>query len=72
MELMYTLYINDKNNQIQTWWMNFLTSLPSDVKDIPKELKVWGATIPYDRNGYSDTIVFDKEENLAWFLLKWT
>jgi hypothetical protein len=51
--------------------MNFLLSLPADVKDIPKELKAWGATIPYDRNGYSDTIVFEKEEDLAWFLLRW-
>jgi len=67
----YPLSINDKNNQTQQWWINFLLSLPDNVKDIEKELKVWGATIPYNRNGYSDTIIFDKEEDLAWFLLKW-
>ncbi len=67
----YTLCINDKNNQTQQWWMNFLLSLTNDVKDIENELNVWGATIPYDRNGYSDTIIFDKEEDLIWFLLKW-
>ncbi len=54
--------------------MNFLLSLPSDAGHncVTSDLKKYGATIPYDRNGYSDTIVFDKEENLAWFLLKWT
>jgi len=67
----YPLCINDKHNQTQGWWMNFLLSLPNDVKDIEKELKVWGATIPYDKRGYSDTIIFDREEDLAWFLLKW-
>lgn len=67
----YPLSINDKNNQTQKWWINFLLSLPNDIKDIEKELKVWGATIPYDKNGYSDAIIFDKEEDLAWFLLKW-
>jgi hypothetical protein len=71
---MYTLCINDDNGQTQDWWMNFLLSLPSDAGHncVTSDLKKWGATIPYDRNGYSDTIVFDKEENLAWFLLKWT
>ena len=68
---MYTLCINDNTGQTQGWWMNFLFSLTANVKDIETELKVWGATIPYDRNGYSDTIIFDKEEDLAWFLLKW-
>jgi ribonucleoside-diphosphate reductase alpha chain len=41
------------------------------VKDIAKELKVWGATIAFDKHGHSDTIQFDKEEDLTWFLLKW-
>ena len=68
---MYTLCINDSCGYTQAWWMNFLFSLPADVKDIPKELKLWGATIPYDNHGYSDQVVFDREEDLAWFLLKW-
>ncbi len=68
---MYALCINDSTGQTQEWWMNFLLSLPSDVKDIPLHLKKWGARIDFDRHGYSDTITFDKEEDLAWFLLKW-
>lgn len=67
----YSLCINDKHNQTQDWWINFLLSLPDDVKDIPKELRAWGATIAYDKHGHSDTILFDKEEDLTWFLLKW-
>lgn len=67
----HILCIYDSSGQIQPWWINFLTSLPMGVKDIPKELKEWAATIPYNTNGHSDTIIFDKEEDLAWFLLKW-
>ena len=71
---MYTLCINNKNNQTQPWWLNFLFSLPryAGVTDLSSELKKWGATISHDRNGYSDTIIFDREEDIAWFLLKWT
>ena len=68
---MHVLCINDSSGQTQKWWFNFLSSLPADIKDIPKELKKWGATIPYNKNGYSDTIMFDREEDLSWFLLKW-
>lgn len=69
----YPLCINDKNNQTQPWWLNFLFSLPrhTGVTDLPAELKKWGATISHDRHGHSDTILFDKEEDLTWFLLKW-
>jgi hypothetical protein len=67
----HILCINDSQGQTQPWWINFLTSLSTGVKDIPKELKEWGATIPYNTNGHSDTIIFEKEEDLAWFLLKW-
>jgi hypothetical protein len=71
---MYTLCINDKNNQTQPWWLNFLFSLSryAGITDLSSELKKWGATIVHDRHGYSDTILFDKEEDLVWFLLKWT
>jgi len=71
---MYTLCINDKNNQTQPWWFNFLFSLPRDsgATDVASGLKKWGGRIVYDRNGYSNTIIFDREEDLAWFLLKWT
>ena len=67
---MYTLCINDENNQTQSWWLNFLINL-SDI-DVKAGLKKWGGRIEYDRNGYSDTIMFDREEDLAWFILKWT
>ena len=67
---MYTLCINDKNNQTQPWWFNFLFSL-NDI-DVKTGLKKWGGRVEYDRNGYSDTLIFDREEDLAWFLLKWT
>ena len=67
---MYTLCINDKNNQTQPWWFNFLFSL-GDI-DVKTGLKKWGGRVDYDRNGYSDTIIFDREEDIAWFILKWT
>lgn len=67
----YTLSINDSRGQTQKWWINFLISLPHDVKDIRKELIKWGATIPYDKSGHGDTIIFYKKEDLTWFLLKW-
>ena len=67
---MYTLCINDKNNQTQPWWFNFLFGLGDT--DVKTGLKKWGGRVDYDRNGYSDTIIFDREEDLAWFLLKWT
>ena len=61
---MYTLCINDKNNQTQPWWFNFLFSLQGT--DVKTGLKKWGGRIDYDRNGYSDTIIFDREEDIAW------
>ena len=67
---MYTLCINDKNNQTQPWWLNFLINL-NDI-DVKTGLKKWGGRVDYDRNGYSDTIIFDREEDIAWFILKWT
>jgi hypothetical protein len=67
---MYTLCINDKNNQTQPWWFNFLFSLGDT--EIKAGLKKWGGRIEHDRHGYSDTIIFDREEDIAWFLLKWT
>jgi hypothetical protein len=68
---MYTLCINDSTGRTQGWWINFLVSLPSDVKDVAKELKSWKASITYNTYGYGDTIVFDREEDLFWFLLRW-
>jgi len=69
---MHNLCINDSSGQTQEWWMNFLLSLPHDVKDIPKELKKWGARVDYDRHGYSDIVTFETEEALTWFLLRWS
>lgn len=40
--------------------------------DVKTGLKKWGGRVDYDRNGYSDTIIFDREEDIAWFILKWT
>ncbi len=40
--------------------------------DVKTGLKKWGGRVKYDRTGYSDTLIFDREEDLAWFLLKWT
>jgi hypothetical protein len=45
---MYTLCINDKNNQTQPWWFNFLFSLQDT--DVKTGLKKWGGRIDYDRN----------------------
>jgi hypothetical protein len=67
---MYTLCINDKNNQTQPWWFNFLFSLGDT--DVNTGLKKWGGRVEYDRSGYSDTIIFGREEDLVWFILKWT
>ena len=67
---MYTLCINDKDNQTHPWWFNFLFSLKDT--DVKTGLKKWGGRVDYDRNGYSDTIIFDREEDIAWFILKWT
>lgn len=67
----YTLGINDSRGKTQKWWIDFLSSLPHDVKDIPKELAKWGGRLDFDRYGHTGTIIFDKEEDLTWFLLKW-
>ena len=48
---MYTLCINDKDNQTQPWWFNFLFSLRDT--DVKTGFKKWGGRIDYDRNGYS-------------------
>ena len=69
---MHNLCINDSSGQTKEWWINFLLSLPNDITDIRKELKKWGARVDYDRHGYGDTVTFDNEKDLAWFLLKWT
>ena len=68
---MHNLGINDSRGKTQKWWIDFLRSLPHDVKDIPKELEKWGAKLDFDRYGHSGSITFDNEEDLAWFLLRW-
>ena len=67
----HNLCINDENNNTQQWWMNFLYSIPRECRDIQPYLRACGARFEYDRHGYSNTIIFDREEDLTWFLLKW-
>lgn len=72
--MIYNLCINDKSNQTQTWWMNFLLGMPSTagVEDIAYSLKQWGARVDYNAAGYSDVVTFDREEDMTMFLLRWS
>lgn len=69
----YNLCINDSRGKTQKWWIDFLRSLPHDVDhDIPKELEKWGGRLDFDRYGHTGSIIFDKEEDLTMFLLRWS
>lgn len=70
---MYVLSINDDNGQTRSWWYNFLSSLGSNgTHDLGKEFAKYNAKIVLsDSTPFNDTIEFDSEEDLIWFLLKW-
>lgn len=67
----YTLMIHDNTSHA---WFNFLRSFSNDARhdEVISELKEWGGRIDYDTHGYSDIVIFDRIEDAAWFLLKWS
>ena len=69
---MYELCIN-KDGQTQQWWINFLTAeRPGAVIiDIAARFKEWNADIVIENN-LGDKIIFQREEDLTWFLLHWS
>jgi hypothetical protein len=69
---MYELHINH-NGQVQQWWINFLMAKqPGEVIiDIAARFKEWNAErVP--GNYLGDKIIFQREEDLVWFLLHWS
>ncbi len=71
---MYYLKLTNEHNQIQVWWFNFCYNLTASTinNDINTALKKWGARVDYNSHGYSDTVAFESEEAMAWFLLRWS
>lgn len=73
---MHILKINDEKGQSQPWWFNFLYSLRSDTinneVDLAAEFAKWGAKLEDSDQAYCDKIIFQNEEDLTWFLLKWS
>jgi hypothetical protein len=69
---MYELHIN-KDGQVQQWWINFLmTKQPGEVIiDIPARFKEMNAEL-VTGNYLGDKIIFQREEDLVWFLLHWS
>lgn len=78
---MHRLRINDHTGQSQVWWFNFLSSLRADTIsreiDLAAEFRRWGAELG---SGHSevlagtvyDSIVFARESDLTYFLLRWS
>lgn len=75
---MHILKINDEKGQSQPWWFNFLYNLRSDTinnvneVDLAAEFAKWGAKLEDSDQAYCDKIIFQNEEDLTWFLLKWS
>jgi hypothetical protein len=75
---MHVLKINDEKGQTQPWWFNFLYSLRSDTinnvneVDLAAEFAKWGARLDTAEQIFNDRIIFEAEEDLTWFLLKWS
>ncbi len=72
---MQVLTINDENNQTRQWWINFLlgTECEHRVFDLEKEFNKWGAKfVSAECVGMHDAIAFENEEDMTWFLLKWS
>ena len=75
---MHILKINDEKGQSQPWWFNFLYNLRSDTinnvneVELAAEFAKWGAKLDDSAQAYCDSIIFQNEEDLTWFLLKWS
>lgn len=78
---MYILKINDERGQSQKWWFNFLWELRSDTinneYELDAEFAKWGARLNIRFNEAThcevgDSIIFDCEQDLTLFLLRWS
>lgn len=78
---MHVLKINDESGQSQRWWFNFLYHLRSDTinneYDLAAEFARWGARLGTGRSevldgDVCDCVVFDRESDLTFFLLRWS
>lgn len=74
---MYVLKLNDETGQTQKWWTNFLLGAEPTIAidplfDIEAEFAKWGAEIVCGTTPYADSISFENEQDMIWFLLKWS
>lgn len=74
---MHKLCINDEHGQSHKWWFNFMCSLdtgddPGRIYDLNVEFGKWGARLDDSNAAYCDTIIFENEEDMTWFLLRWS
>lgn len=70
----YILPIN-VNGQTQPWWFNFLYSLSATtiLNDLESEFAKWNAKIILDPSTQTgDTIEFETEKDMSWFVLRWS
>ena len=69
----YELKINDSTGRTQKWWINFLveTHCGAKITDIEHALKEHRAKAIL-HNDQGDSIGFENEEDMTWFLLRFS
>ena len=65
----------NKDGQTQPWWFNFLNSfqVPRIVNDLEIEFAKWNAKVLIDKETQlGNSVQFESEQDMAWFLLRWS
>ena len=80
---MMQLYIrNHPDEVVQPWWDHFeatlvqryvgTDALQKHIEDRRNKLDAHGAVLQWDKDTGLPYLQFDKQEDLAWFILKWS
>jgi hypothetical protein len=73
---MCILPITGDDYKPKTWWFNFLYQLPSEkiIRDLSTEFAKWNAEL-ISTTGIpevKDSLAFQNENDMTWFLLHWS
>lgn len=65
-KMLYSIY--DEVVTPPVWWDNFLEEHSDDINGT---LKLYGGTLEFE-NGHERWIVFERECDYTWFVLRWS
>ena len=67
-KLLYRLY--ETEPKVPYWWVKFLEEVVGNSDDIDAIMKLYGGRLELD--GDKRWLVFDRECDYTWFVLRWS